>query len=279
MRSIEDIILAKDRRGISTVRSYLPDDFCKRAALLALSRVGPVLIVTGFYIKKAGKPETDGPPGALVLGEALSRLGRDISYVTDEPSLSMMQTLASERGGRVLAFPVNDRAGSEAFAKEILSTLNPSLLISVERCGPTRDGRYLNLRSEDISYATAKLDLLFQHHDSTIGIGDGGNEIGMGNVAHVIPQTVGLVDPCVTRATELVIAGVSNWGAYGLVAAMSRLTGFKLLPGLDQEMELVERVLALGAVDGISGLAERSVDGFSLTQSQEVLVALHQSLT
>ena len=38
------------------------------------------------------------------------------------------------------------------------------------------------MRNQDISDNTAKIDCLFGLHHKTIGIGDGGNEIGMGNI-------------------------------------------------------------------------------------------------
>ena len=85
-----------------------------------------------------------------------------------------------------------DDDASIGFASELLSRLEPSLLISIERCGLTKDGTYLNMRDVDISPQTARLDHLFLQHPRTIGIGDGGNEIGMGNLAQFIPG----VEPC-----------------------------------------------------------------------------------
>ena len=49
-----------------------------------------------------------------------------------------------------------------------------------------------------------------------------GNEIGMGTLRDVIVSVEGLpANPCVTTTTRLVVASCSNWGAYGLIAAMS----------------------------------------------------------
>ena len=61
---------------------------------------------------------------------------------------------------------------------------------------------------------------------TTIGIGDGGNEIGMGKLpAGLIAQHVpnGAQIACVTSCDHLVVAGVSNWGAYGLAAGVRLL--------------------------------------------------------
>ena len=82
-------------------------------------------------------------------------------------------------------------------------------------------------------------------------------------------------DPCVTRVSRLVIASVSNWGGYGLVAALSSLVGRDLLPTVDDERRLVERTAALGAVDGTTGEADGKVDGFDPEVTAEILTDLH----
>ena len=69
--SIEDIILDHDRRGVSALRPHSPPDFCDRAAGLILDNPGTAMIATGFYILSAGMVETDGPPGAIAIGDAL----------------------------------------------------------------------------------------------------------------------------------------------------------------------------------------------------------------
>jgi hypothetical protein len=92
----------------------------------------------------------------------------------------------------------------------------------VERPGVAADGRYYNVHRQDITDRVAK----FNHFPRlsacpTIASGDGGNEIGMGNILHALTHLP--VTPSVTRCDELVIATVSNWGVYGVIAVMSRI--------------------------------------------------------
>ena len=94
--TIEDIILDHDKRGVAHLRPFLAADFCDDAARLIANTPGPVAIVTGFYIMGAELPETDGPPGALAMGRALQAMGREVVYVTDQVTLSVMQGLAGE---------------------------------------------------------------------------------------------------------------------------------------------------------------------------------------
>ena len=276
--SIEDIILDRDRRGISALRSHLPADYCDQAARLILEHPGTAIIVTGFYILAARAPETDGPPGAIAIGNALQAIGHKVAYVTDRPCVPVTKAIAGP-DTEVVDFPITGQEASKRFADDLLSRLEPSVVISIERCGATQDGAYLNMRGRDISSYTASVDHLFSGHPSTVGIGDGGNEIGMGNLASVIPTVSTLVEaPCATTVTKLVISSVSNWGGYGLVAALSRHTGKNLLPSVEEEQDLVRRLVDAGAVDGFSTKQEYRVDSFSLDENSQTVAGLQELL-
>ena len=276
---IEDVILDHDKRGISALRPHLPAGYVDEAARLVLDNPGTALIVTGFYIMWADAPENDGPPGAVAIGNALRALGYDVVYVSDHHSIAIVEGLV-EDGSTVMEFPFMDEAESARFAEGLLRKIVPSVLISIERCGPSEDGRARNMRNADITDFNAKTDYLFAGGVPSVGIGDGGNEIGMGNLADVIPTVPTLVElPCVTRVTKPVIASVSNWGGYGLVAALSRQAGRNLLPSIADEREMVRHSVALGAVDSFSGERIERVDGFSLEENSRTLERLHELLS
>ena len=274
--TIEDVILQQDRRGVSRLRPHLPPDYCAQAARYILDHPGDVIVATGFYILMSGTSETDGPPGALAIAHALQALGRRVTLVADPfcgPALRHCVGAETE----VADFPIAGLEASRQFAAGLLSKLGPAVLVSIERSGPTRSGAYLNMRDADITPFTARVDFLFEAGLPSVGIGDGGNEIGMGNLAEVIPTVDGLPrDPAVTRVDRLVIASVSNWGGYGLVAALSRLTGTNLLPTVEHERSLVHRLVDLGLVDGTTGEALPKVDGFTTEENGKVLEQLHR---
>lgn len=269
-----------DRRGITALRGFLPADYCNDAAKFILdSHIkghGFALITTGFYILSGKAAETDGPPGAAALGKALHRLGFEVAHVTDKYAASL---LAPDivGPGRVFEFPITDSEKSRAFAENLLGELQPSIIISTERCGVTASGKYLNMVCRDISEFTAKIDYLFQGSYRTIGIGDGGNEIGMGNLAKEIPKYKNLTpEPLVTGVNKLIISSVSNWGAYGLIAALSIIVNQNLLPDVEWEKEIIREIVSKGAVDGVTGLNKPSVDGFDLEQNAWALTELHR---
>ncbi len=276
--TIEDIILQRDQRGVSDLRQFLPQDYCHQAAQYVMDHPGTTLVTTGFYIVYGKAAETDGPPGALAIGRALEALGRRVVYVTDRYTKEIMQRLAGP-AAEVADFPITDVAASQKFSEELLRTYDPSLLISIERCAPSRDGLYRNMRAVDITEYTARIDTLFGLHQYTVGVGDGGNEIGMGNVLDKILDRPHLhADPATTLVQRLVISSVSNWGGYGLVAALSRLAGRDLLPSVEEEAEWVRQCVALGAVDGFTGEVKEYVDGFPLDEYGRTLADLHDLL-
>ena len=273
--TLEDIILSHDRRGMLALRPHLPPDFGRQAAQYVLDHPGPAIIVTGFYVLMAGQPETDGPPGAIAIGNALRALGRPVTYVTDACTAPVLRPWAG--AAEVIEFPVAGVAESQEYAARLLERLRPALLIAIERCGRNRNDQYLNMRGRDITAQTARADYLFDGSVPSVGIGDGGNEIGMGNLAAIIPTVDSLPStPAIATVDRLIIASVSNWGGYGLTAGLSRLTGRNLLPSADDEARMVQAMVAAGAVDGTTGDAVPTVDNFSMDENAAVLARLHR---
>ena len=68
----------------------------------------------------------------------------------------------------------------------------------------------------------------------------------------------------VVKVRHLVVAGVSNWGAYGVVTELARLAGRPLLHTAEEEEAMVRACVDAGAVDGLTRRAEPTVDGLPL---------------
>ena len=278
-RTIEDIVLDHDRRGIGALRPHVPDDFCTQAARYLLDHPGPVIITTGFYILMSDAPETDGPPGAFAIANAIRSLGHPVIHLTDVPMAGMMASWLGRFGdpSRVVDFPVfSEQAANDDFVAGMQKEFGPALVISIERCSPDAEGIYRNMRGRDISPQTARADRLFGLGLPSIGIGDGGNEIGMGNLADVVAQADQLPDhPAVVGCDRLVISSTSNWGGYGLVAALSLETGRNMLPDVDTDADCIRFLVDAGAVSGVSGEHDYLVDEFTLEENAAVLSELH----
>ena len=268
--SIEDIILKYSRRGMPVLRELLPENYCLDAAEEILSwKRGTVLLTTGFYV--AGYAETDGPLGTMALAGALRKLGFFPVIVTDRYCEGYFEA-------EDIAVEYMDLDADDAAADAILEKYQPVGLISVERCGRDLNGIYANMRHVDISAGTAPCDALFLKALGTIptiGVGDGGNEIGMGNVAEAVRTRLDLV-PAEVKADILVIATVSNWGAYGIVAALEQLTRLPLLLSFSKAERCLRRTVGMGSVDGISHEHIVRVDGFGMETEKEILDGLHE---
>lgn len=264
--TVEDIILRRTERGMDILRSCLPDNFCRTAAeaLFNLKR-GQILLTTGFYV--SGFAETDGPPGTLFLAKALNESGFECTIVTDK----FCKSFFDNEG--VNAEYVDIDASSEDY-ETILDKYSPKALIALERCGVNVNGDYANMRGLSIAEYTAKIDLMFdkgrQRGIPTFGVGDGGNEIGMGNFKDIIEQKLSIV-PCVTKVDYPVIATVSNWGGYGLCTYLQMLSGRHVMPNYDEVAAYLQRIVNLGSVDGITKKHEYTVDGFAPEIEREII--------
>jgi hypothetical protein len=164
-------------------------------------------------------------------------------------------------------------AGAAVLARE-----RPTHLVAIERPGRGRGGDYLNARGVSVKDWNRPIDELFlgRRRPVTVGVGDGGNEIGMGRVRARLAREGRLMAriASVVSVDHLVVAGVSNWGAYGIVAHLARLTGQSLLHTPGEERALIEACVAAGAVDGITRRRERTVDGMDADTHAAVVALL-----
>jgi hypothetical protein len=256
-RTLEDLLVRRNPRGMKELQAALAPGYLARAVALIQQASGTVLIATGFPV--VGTFETDGPVGAIALYETLERIGLTPVLVCGKPlstELAKRYRLHEIRVGKPDCL---DQHRAEVQAA--LAQLKPSLIIAIERPGLAKNGHYHNMRGEDISAGTARFDTFIELADCpSIGIGDGGNEIGMGNVyAHL--ATLDIV-PAATCVDELVIADVSNWAAHGLIALLGHQRGDDLLAHIDI-VAMLEYLSAGNSVDGVTRRNEITEDGLA----------------
>jgi D-glutamate cyclase len=232
-------------------------------------------LITGFFVPRGevAAPETDGPVGTALLAAALAACGVPARIAVDTPCVKAVRAAVEEAGGGVAVdeVGVDDGAG---IVRLIDAWRDAAIThaVAIERCGRSGDGRPRNMRGVDVSSWTVPLDDLFLGGRWTkLAVGDGGNEIGMGRLpAGLIARTVpnGAAIACVTSCDHLVVAGVSNWGAYGLMAALAVLrpdwrdTIGKFLTA-ERDLAVTRAIVdKAGAVDGVTARREATVDGF-----------------
>jgi hypothetical protein len=292
---------------VTNLITACPGDFAAACHSLAETPNAAVAVVTGFLIPHAEPPaaETDGPPGALFLARALVPLGIRIALVTDPFCRRALEAglAACDLQARVPVLDGQDGRLRDGFTH----------LVALERVGPTHTleslrtqpsstpavvaafeqevppehrGRCFTMRGLDVTEAMCPVHRRFEdaaHRPGvTIGIGDGGNEIGMGKIPwDVIRRNIPRGDriACRVATDHLIVAGVSNWGAYGLAAGVRLLRGRTDDADLfdpERERRLLEIMVERGPlVDGVSGRPSVGVDGLPFERYAEPLRWLH----
>lgn len=258
------------KRGLAQLFAACPGDFA--AACQDLSQPGTsVGIVTGFFIPHATPPamETDGPLGAVFLHRAFTALGL-APVILAEPACRCALLAGMQRQG--VSAPTDvpvfqlDPEGRITTDSRYLFTHT----IALERVGPATDGRCYTMRGMDVTDRMMPFHQLFRSSTGTIGIGDGGNEIGMGKLPHtLVSEQIPNGDRihCRVPTERLIVAGVSNWGAYALAAGVFLLRGEQ--PPADlfdpaHEREVLEVMVREGPlVDGVTGKQTATVDGLT----------------
>jgi hypothetical protein len=264
---IEDALVARNLRGMKTLQRVLQPGYCLRAARLLRGIQGTVLIGTGFPVVDTF--ETDGPVGAIALYDCLEYLGAEPVIVCGPP---VSTALAGKYRVHEIKVGPHDQREQEAF--QALAKFQPSLVLSIERPGQAEDGLYYNMRGEDISARAACFDTYLQHCDCpSIAIGDGGNEIGMGNVKEALRELD--ITPAQTRCDELIVADVSNWGAYGIIAFLALWRNEDLL-GKIEPLKILQYLSSLGSVDGVTRRNELTEDGLSPDEGTALLLQLRR---
>lgn len=267
--SIEEIVLQHSTRHMDKIQEHFADEHTKKAVEAFLKRPkGVVFIYTGFYV--AGFAETDGPVGAYFMARALDELGYKPIIITDSFCKGYFHDIPT------LYIPLGS-ACIDSF-QALLNTYKPLVHIAIERLGQNAEGRYVNSRGVDIKEFTAPLDILFRLGQEsgalTIGIGDGGNEIGMGSFKDALENKEYFSDYCVITCDYPMIASVSNWGGYGFIAELERVLQIELLPNFEEVDSYLNYIVAHGSVDGIKRESVKSVDGKEWKIEKEILDAL-----
>jgi len=267
-RKIEDILVARNLRGMKTVQACLRPGYVLRAAQILRECADYVLIGTGFPVVDTF--ETDGPVGTIALYNALESLGTTPIIVCGRP---LSQALGDRY--RVHEIRVGDHDKREQEAIEALDKYQPQAIVSIERPGQAADGGYYNMRGEDISPSTACFDTFMNLSECpTIAIGDGGNEIGMGKVSEAL-KDLNIV-PAATSCDELIVADVSNWGAYGIISFLSHWHGSDLLMEIDP-LGILKYISELGGIDGVTRINQLTEDGLPVSEGESILRELHQA--
>jgi hypothetical protein len=250
-----------------------------------------VLMLTGFLAPKPF-PETDGLIGSAVLAAALERACGAVPVFVAEPEVASALSAALRGAGLNVTAELATRtevphaavvlpfsaevAEAEAISAALADRIEPAACVAVERPGANPEGEYHYAMGKNATRGIAPVDFLYREASArgalTVGVGDFGNELGMGAIYDAIQTETpagkdcgcgcGGGTACATPADVTVLASVSDWGAYAIAACLAYLKRDPaVLVAGDVYRRVCEDAVRAGAIDGPTRYATPHVDG------------------
>ncbi len=258
------------------------------ALLLYLESPKRILIVSGAAVPQhMPVGENDGPLGSVVLARSLTALGHKVSILTDTMAAMPFKELirACDIDVEVIEISVNDSELQYHIAED------NDVFCAIERLGGNTSGIIYGATGVSRAPFRANVDLLFNYArklgKTTIGIADGGNEIGCGNIhqrlcSELPDYSFSDVTPCgggvysVVETDLLVISSTSNMGAYAITAGLALLyNNLSLCHTAKEETALTYIGVGLGLIDGGSGKLRPWCDGVPLVGNCAMIEMMH----
>lgn len=215
-------------------------------------------ILCGFPCLTGSDPpiESDGIAGAFSIARALEQMCKSPTILIDSFYKEYFVELSTWHTAQF---------GSSI---RISSSFNESFdgIIGIERSGRAKDGRYYTMKGIDITDYLSPLDTAyFNEGVCSLGIGDGGNEAGLGNLKELIERHIpqGDLIGTIVRSDFPLISSVSTWGGYAVSVALSVYSGTPCCVSVESEYEVALKIAALGIKDGVLGEAGSTIDGLS----------------
>ena len=227
--------------------------------------------------------EGDGPIGAALLGRSLAvALDATPVFLTEVTNIPRMAELVRATGleivdvdlarttsfkAAIVPLPIDPKRAVAA-AKELFDSANPKAMVSIEKPAPSPAGTYHTGPGLDVSDVVGKVDIFVDEAKArgvlTIGIGDGGNEVGMGMILKDVHEVVptGKIMGTKVSTDILVVAAIANWGAYAIEACLAAALHLpEALHPLAVEQRVADASSRAGLIDPTSGIAHGWVDG------------------
>lgn len=256
-------------------------------------------LARGWVSKEIG--ETDGPLGTVALAMTLWKLKKITPIILIESTLThTIIPILKSVGFKIIALKdaikLNDtkKDGLDQIAcvvplssnpdeirrtnRQLFNCIDPAMVVCIEKTGPNINGVFHNMKGFDYSEGYARVDLVVNQAMRlgipTLGIGDGGNEIGMSMVSDSVRKFIPYGDKCqcgcgggiapTAKTDMLITSAVSNWGCYALCAALALMENrIDLIHTAEIEMKMLDVAIKSDNVDGVTGQLSMTVDGLS----------------
>lgn len=238
-----------------------------------------IALFTGIVHEKQPHGELDGPLGCAVLATLLEAIGRHAVVFAPAAVHPVVAAARAAIGGR---FVIELESAAAEWEIRI------DAAVSIERLGRNRKGAYHSIfglpRIQDPAVDDL-FDAMSRSRRLTVGIGDGGNEIGFGKVFRQAREIVPRGRDCGCRCGDgivahtstrhLMVASVSNFGAYAVAAAFALLhESIELAPEPGSIVAAMSAAVEAGGIDGGSMVEGRVADDGIAADTIAALVKL-----
>ncbi|MDR2647289.1 MAG: DUF4392 domain-containing protein [Oscillospiraceae bacterium] len=267
-----------------------------------------VFILVGFVLLPFKKAEMDGVVSAVLLARSLVKsFGAKPVLVCPQDNVEAIRALSACVGLHcydsiedVKQMPIalavlpftKERDEAAAQADLLIAQGDPSAVISIEAPGANHAGVYHNATGLNVTELEAKMDILFTKLQDkgvlNIAIGDLGNEIGMGAIAEqlykYIPYAGEGACRCdckggiavATAADHIITATVSDWGCYGMIAALAfLLEDIDIMHDARMQEEAMITASRAGMID-MYGWLVPAIDGFGLPINTSIVTLMRE---
>ncbi|HNV34689.1 MAG TPA: DUF4392 domain-containing protein [Bacillota bacterium] len=257
------------------------------------------VLATGFMIRRAMQPETDGITGTAYLAYVLSEGLGLVPLVACEAAAAGAVSAAIEATGlrradlkslgryatgtrkglyAIIGFPAAPERGAKEEHERAAAELAegaPCVFVTIERPGKNAKGVPHTTFGVSMGDISADIDDVMDRMEKsgipTFAVGDMGNELGMGLVSDVVGEITPYGKKCrcgcgggvaaSRRARYTMMGAISDDACYAVGASLAEQIGrADLLPDADMIERTLEAAVCSGAVDGITAENGPSID-------------------
>ena len=270
-----------------------------------------VYIMTGFVLFPSKKAEMDGVVSAVLLARALVKaFNVKPVIICPEENMNAIKNLSYIVGLHIYdnidelkEYPISmaaiaftkDINQASRQADEIIHKGLPNAVISIECPGANSLGIYHNAVGLDVTSLEAKQDILFTKLQEkgviNIAIGDLGNELGMGTIKEHLEEYIPYAAKgncncgcnggiaVATKADNIITSTVSDWGCYGLIAAIAYLKkDLDIMHTKEMEEEAMVTASRSGMID-MYGWLVPAIDGFGLSMNMSIVNLMRECVS
>lgn len=259
---------------------------------------GAVVLSAGLLITPYMREEVDGTFGIAGLARAIAIGGRATPIVlTEDSNMKRMELLIRAVGldphplEEALLAPnrcaleilPRDVNGTKKVCDKIHQLAKPRVLVVSEKIGPSDIGVYRSGPGFDLTALSGKtqplVDSFTERGLVTIGVGDGGNEVGMGRIKDTVRELFSGDSAAATVTDILVVAASGNLGCYGIEAVLAAAWGMEeLLHNHDVERRMELASIFGGLIDPTTGFTDGWTDAMEPCVAESFITLLQQTL-